>query len=169
MSYKIYKNIIPVTSSNIRDLKKLIQEKGETIFNPDYKRIQVPIPVEKKIHSDIIRVISQKGISRGRIPNDMYVLFSKAGCMKQPYHYDYSPSLDQTKMRKKPGGLLIALQNNTKFSLVDKDIVLNKGDCIFFEGDCPHAGASFEKDNIRIHIYLDVLEFKRMKNTTWYY
>ena len=73
-------------------------------------------------------------------------------------------------MRRKPCGVLFAIEPNTKISILGKgEVYLESGDCLVFEGDCVHAGSSYDYDNIRIHTYLDVIEIKRDKNATWIY
>ena len=80
---------------------------------------------------------------------------------------DYDP---QTlyNMNVKPRGLIIALQDNTKFVIPFKNYILNKGDVLSFSGDVIHAGAHYDEENTRIHIYLDIPDVKRKKNTTWF-
>ena len=69
----------------------------------------------------------------------------------------------------KPIGVLIAFENNTKFVGGDNKVYsLNKGDVLYFTGDALHAGAEYKNSNTRVHVYLDVKDVKRLKDTTWF-
>jgi hypothetical protein len=56
--------------------------------------------------------------------------------------------------------VLFAIQDNTKFSCIEngviKHILLSKGQFVIFDGDLVHAGAQYEKRNLRVHLYIDV-------------
>ena len=45
------------------------------------------------------------------------------------------------------------------------EIYLEPGDCLVFDGDCVHAGSSYDYDNVRLYVYLDVIDIKRSKIT----
>ena len=44
---------------------------------------------------------------------------------------------------------------------------LDAGDVCFFRGDLLHAGASYTKQNVRMHAYLDSELAPRMPGRTW--
>ena len=80
----------------------------------------------------------------------------------------YSTNKLTSKEKLKPLGVLIALENHTKFASIDKTYRMNKGDILCFSGDTLHAGAQYSQPNTRIHVYLDVDKIQRKKNTTWF-
>lgn len=54
-----------------------------------------------------------------------------------------------------------------KAPIMFKDVLLNPGDMIVFRGDFVHAGSEYQKDNFRIHYYLDSPLVPRTANRTW--
>ena len=66
---------------------------------------------------------------------------SLPGCMQQLFHYDYDPvPLRHLRSSKKPLGVLLAIQDNTKLVTLKGEVVLASGDVFIFEGDVVHAG-----------------------------
>lgn len=113
-------------------------------------------------------------------PREMVILRSEAGCKSQRAHTDYLPK-DLKKMNGQvPLACIIAVQNETWFecwpgafdcfdgsnSFEFQKLVLNAGDVLVFRGDFVHAGAAFDDCNIRVHVYLDVVEGQRTTNAT---
>ena len=140
-------------------------KKGTTIFNPDKKRRQITLKktnsIFKKIKLKLGTYLKQHNIG------GLVILHSKKGCKQQRWHTDYDVQQVHESVSK-PYGVIIALQNDTKFETPNKQFILQKGDMLLFRGDIVHAGASYEKENTRIHVYLDVPEIKRRRNTTWF-
>ena len=167
--YKIFKNLLQLTPTTCDKLKSYARKHSESIFNPDYKRLQTPIDKTHFFYKIFEDALIQTGITRGRQINDMVLLYSKKGCKKQSYHYDYNP-YKLNNIRRKPCGVLFAIEPNTKINILKKgEVYLDQGDCLVFEGDCVHAGSSYNSDNVRLHTYLDVIDIKRSKNSTWFY
>ena len=86
--------------------------------------------------------------------------------MKQEFLKKYKEDRQQTldEYQKSSGKAEMELkkyyeQNQSKNKLFEKKnptkIIYNTGDVFVFRGDFVHAGASFEEDNSRIHIYFD--------------
>ena len=109
------------------------------------------------------------------------VLHSKKGCQRQGAHCDYHVGGHNwsTNSQHVSHGCLVALEDNTKFDVwvgahhlidggressylpkfpVPRSVeYLNKGDVLFFRGDCFHAGSEYLKmPNTRLHCYLDI-------------
>ena len=146
----------------------------------DRKRVQENMPkrLSHTLHKKLVATFPEKEI------NDYVILKSKAGCQKQAAHMDYIPThalLDSGN--KIPLLFLLALEDNTKLLVWPQSHTLHKtishatishievnlsaGDAIVFRGDLVHAGASYDTDNIRVHVYLDTPEIKRRKNMTY--
>ena len=47
-------------------------------------------------------------------------------------------------------------------------LTLNAGDLIIFRGDLSHAGAAYEEDNVRVHVYIDSPLYPREPGETFY-
>jgi len=110
----------------------------------------------------------------------MTVLRSEAGCQAQLPHTDHfqrpphlSPEepwydwscFDSTNI---PLGCLVALEDDTFLDVWPEAIRfdqtrvsqchilrLKRGDVVLFRGDLVHAGAAFDKLNVRVHCYLE--------------
>jgi hypothetical protein len=86
-------------------------------------------------------------------------LLSLSGCIKQRPHTDFDPGAKGSALSL---ACLIALEEGTQFHFYlggDKNerlVSLHPGDLLVFRGDCPHSGAAYEKENIRIHMYVDL-------------
>jgi len=46
-------------------------------------------------------------------------------------------------------------------------VTMAKGDILYFRGDLVHAGASYDRENFRLHCFMDSPSVKRVKNRTW--
>jgi len=69
--------------------------------------------------------------------------------------------------------MLLATQDGTPFHVrpfngAEKTITLNAGDLVIFRGDLSHAGAAFDEDNYRLHVYIDSPVHPRTKNETFH-
>lgn len=115
-------------------------------------------------------------------PHDCSVLFSAAGGGIQAAHADY-PTKAFKSIRDEnnvPLSVLIGLQNDTVIDLWPgaieggkhcEDVVpvrlhYNAGDMVIFRGDLTHAGAPFDHNNVRLHVYLDHPSVKRPSDHT---
>jgi hypothetical protein len=115
-------------------------------------------------------------------------LLSEPGCEEQPLHCDYDvEDLAPLDDRDTPRGMLVALEDDTKLVLYPGShrlwrsvngegpvtgtwrhtLRLDAGDVCFFRGDLLHAGASYTKQNVRMHAYLDSELAPRMPGRTW--
>ena len=99
-------------------------------------------------------------------PNTPVLLVSMAGCQEQVAHTDFDPE----DIKHLPGGLvpmsaLLALQDDTGLNIwsgshrntssTKKTLLLEAGDVCVFRGDLVHCGAAYDKQNVRIHAYID--------------
>ena len=80
-------------------------------------------------------------------------------------------------MNKLPGGLLLSIQEGTRFYTYgwnhlcaferdEKLLTLGVGDLLLFRGDLIHAGADFDKKNYRVHCFLDIPKVDREPDDT---
>ncbi|KAJ0396262.1 hypothetical protein P43SY_003849 [Pythium insidiosum] len=86
---------------------------------------------------------------------------------RQAFNVDFRPQMDNqvADYTLMPVGLLLALESDTSIHIYgwnrllcdeeDEDtITLEAGDMLLFRGDMIHAGASYDKKNVRVHAYL---------------
>ena len=92
--------------------------------------------------------------------------------MQQHRHWDWDPALCRA-LQRQPRGVVLACEDGARlvvFRGVDdvegEYIELNAGDVLLFDGDVLHAGALYEKDNLRVHVYLDVPALKHEPNAS---
>ena len=167
--YTILKHLLPIDKDVPNDLRQLVLKYGSYIFNPDRKRVQCQLTDSHPFYKTFKRALEKTGTLRGRTFGSMVVIHSHEGCKRQRWHYDYDPAL-VSKVRKKPCGALLAIEEGTTLSIHGEgNVSLNPGDCLVFDGDCVHAGSEYDAPNTRVHVYLEVPTLTRRKNHTWYY
>ena len=164
---------ICVDETDLQRMHFYLECKGrkEQVFNPDDKRFQASVlqsdPLVKRIESKL----EELSVLDKRILGECVVLQSLPGCKQQQWHYDYNP-VELKGLRTKPLGLLLALEDETRFEVFTKGQTktyhISAGDVLLFEGDVVHAGAAYmEKKNTRVHAYIDVPGVARVKNVTY--
>ena len=174
-SYILFRDALKLSRSEKLSILggKYSNESFERIFNKkgnnDNRRSQLYISTENTIIEKIRNFLSDKGIMEGRYIDNLCIVRSEKGCAEQRFHWDYDP--DQVKdLSVKPGSIIVGIENGSRIRLIGrKDMKIDEGDILFFEGDCIHAGASYEEPNRRLHAYIDVPELKRLDNYTYYY
>lgn len=163
---RIFPKFFRFTSDEVRDIT-FRSRQGAPIFNPDRKRIQYDLDRNSTLFAKIKTRLKTQNLLKNHQIGGIVFLQSKPGCKQQYWHTDYDPDL-LYDCSMKPYGSVIALENGTKFETPTHTYHLNKGDFLMFSGDTVHAGASYEKENTRIHVYLDVPNIRRQKNRTWF-
>lgn len=151
-----------------RYAKAIFNNKGKN----DRMRLLIgvsPPPEHLKVYTTLMRCISPE--LRMKQPA---VIKSKPGCVQQFWHTDYPPGMVQELPENlRPCTLLVSLSpEGAELPLMDRSqmpqcIKLNQGDGVVFAGDLPHAGASYEKLNLRFHVYFDTPAFERPMDMTW--
>jgi len=162
-----FKEVLKPFAKTIRkQLKKAMTDcNGTGIFQRRYVRIS---------NDDKRRQIIGSGVSRYKFVNAIMsnlrkrfenayrihpsILVSDAGCMSQDVHFDYNPKM---KRWKEGFFAIVAVEDGTKLIVNDNGyhlttVYLNRGDIFVGRGDCLHAGAPYDLDNVRIHYYFDV-------------
>ena len=195
--YVILKNSFEVDDEVVNYLKKSVEARSNIIFNHDkhrrrndYKRSQKTLNMRNKLVGNLIDDLKSnltQNISTELHAKDWVVIYSKAGCQKQAAHCDYIPSQDFIKCPKRlmPLEAVFAITDDSTIDVWPKSIGLSngltttsriikrktlklkKGDIFVFRGDLVHAGSSYDKDNIRLHAYLDSPIVPRFPNKTW--
>lgn len=96
------------------------------------------------------------------------LLESRPGCQRQAAHCDYVPTPELLAASDETIPLLffLALEDDTQ-AVQRKTLQLAAGDAVVFRADLIHAGSAYDKNNIRIHAYLDHPSVKRDPNRTW--
>ena len=115
---------------------------------------------------------------------DWLLLESRPGCRQQAAHTDYvpTPELHGVCDDEMPLLFLLALEDDTRlevwpraclagkprrYPVFQETVRLSAGDAVLFRGDLVHAGSAYDRQNIRIHAYLDHPAVPRDPNRTW--
>lgn len=184
--YHIYKNICDANDNAGLGflLNKQIDSKyGGPIFNGmknDKKRLQSTLRCNNIIITKFIETLEENIYKMLPYNSRLYfsnwvILKSLAGCNEQQPHTDYNVETIKniTDPTCVPLLVLVALMPETFLDIWDsngihKKLVMDQGDVLIFRADIIHAGSSYEKENIRIHAYLDSPLVKRIPNRTWF-
>lgn len=167
----IVRRFISVTA-DLSDLKKQVMNEEDVVFQHvgadgvegfnDNKRLQLCIPFDEQV--GVLKEISEATASamKSAFPKNNLnqshasVLFSLKDCMEQDLHWDYDPDKETTE---KSFGCIVFLEDDGKLLLSNDYKIFTpefqKGDMIIFKGTQLHAGASYKKENIRVHFYFD--------------
>ena len=178
--YDVHIGAVNITDALRDKAFRLADGNTINIFNTplinDDNRSQVPIDTETQLTVGI-RAFIQLNYPQLQFRHPV-LLISLPGCGRQQAHTDYNPShLVGLPANQRPGGILLALQDNTTFDIwpqpytrtpVAPDrVLLNSGDVIVFRGDTVHAGTEYETANVRLHAYLDSDRVTRPLDRTW--
>lgn len=160
-----------VTDSDVERWRESIRwEEAERIFNPDKKRVQHKIRRDDPVYMGMLTCLASEMV--GRVVDDAVLVRSFPGCRRQKLHTDYDPTLVERAILK-PIGVLVALEAegadvHIRAEGGDSVLHMERGQILVFDGDVVHAGAAYERDNIRLHAYFDTPEIRREKNTTYF-
>ena len=139
----------------------------------DEKRRQLTMASgELPILKAYTRVLRETGEAHGRKPSEFNAIRSSATCTRQKTHWDYDPNKVRYRKRK-PCSAILALSEGARLYVYDQvlkrevTVVVPPGAILLFDGDVPHAGASYAAVNTRIHVYLDVTGVDREPGYTW--
>ena len=159
MAIRVFRKAVFLTAQQRQRLRRL---KGRPIFNPDKRRLQAAL----RKNDCVVRMIVQAlGASSKHRVGGAVLLKSLAGCERQPFHTDYDPQT--MPATDKPYGVICALDEGTKFVTPSRTYLLNEGDVLCFDGDEVHAGAEYDAENTRVHLYMDVVGVQRASDRTW--
>ena len=194
IGYVILKNAISITENDIKNIEKQIKMNSIYIFNQDWnnndkKRMQTNL---NENNLSFIAQLNQTiiGINPLLKMSNWVIIKSEFECHKQLAHLDYIPrpgfneiinGIDKNKI---PLLVLTSLMDNTYIHIWNNSIelmngsyigspiksnkiLLNKGDILIFRSDIIHAGSEYDKENIRLHCYLDSPYLDREIDTTF--
>lgn len=173
---------------------KPIFNHSESRKRNDFKRVQTNLTPSRSINlvNQLIDELNTKlkELYPFHQPNNWVIIQSKDNCGKQVAHTDYVSSTDMARVSDDltPLAVLVCLEPDTRLyvwpksirlinlncnilgqidTIESKCVKLNVGDILIFRGDLVHAGAEYQKSNIRLHSYMDTVKVKRSKNTTY--
>jgi len=172
---RVYPNDFQVSDSVFERISEEVKRRGATIFNQsdsenDGKRSQLRGRLD---HAPVAAVVERLRLHeemQDRAPVGCSVLHSKAGCEQQLFHTDYDAA-DAASCNS--AGVLAALEDGTRFVFKERagsepeTVPLQRGDILIFDFDVIHAGAGYDAENTRVHIYLDGDGSNRERNVVW--
>ena len=180
--YHVFKNKIPIHPEVFTALKKQVDGKtGGPIFNGaknDKKRIQSNLSRKPAVIDDFIDELETTIYEL--LPADSPLSFSNwvilkstEGCERQRPHTDYDPELISRVPRVIPLLVLVSIMPDTYLDLWDANgnherVSMDAGDILIFRADTVHAGSAYQRENVRIHVYLDNPMIQRIHNRVWF-
>lgn len=181
--YHVFKNKIPIHPTVLTALKKQIESKaGGPIFNGaknDKKRIQSNLSRKPALLDDFIDELETTIYEL--LPAESPLSFSKwvilkstPGCERQQPHTDYDPELiRRCAPAHIPLLVLVSIMPDTYLDLWDANgkherVSMDEGDVLIFRADTVHAGSAYQRENVRIHVYLDSPMIERIHNRVWF-
>ena len=157
MGVVVFKHALDIQPSELKYLQRRGMQ-GTTILNPDNLRVQTRLRADCHVVQRVLKLLQDRGLLQDRRFGGAVVLHSFPACRQQVWHRDYDP---KRVGRVLPLGVIVALDTNwTKFCTPTATYRLKQGDVLCFTGDVVHAGASYERPNTRLHLYLDAHDCK---------
>lgn len=166
MSVWHFTNALEITPKDHAEAQGHVLDHGCLIFNPNRKRLQSHISSEHNLVKRTTDWLMEHGFMYGRTCGDAVFLHSMPGCQQQQWHTDFDPFAVMLA-RKKPLGVVVALEDETFFATPSKMYQMAPGDIVIFEGDTVHAGSAYDASNTRMHIYIDTASCPRKHNKTY--
>lgn len=163
---RVYRKKVRVPDNLVARLRQRAICTGGQVFNPDDRRLQAPLRTDSPIVMAVRDVLDRRRLLARRRVGGAVVMHSTDGCKQQQWHTDYDPKV-VPQSTTKPMGVIVALEDDTRFLTPDRTYRLDKGDVLCFSGDVVHAGSAYARHNTRIHVYLDVDRVQRPRNKTW--
>lgn len=161
------KHALRISRHALESYSRVLDAGSDAIFNPNPRRFQTRLSREDPLVVRVEAFLRRAGYLDNRTLADAVVLRSLTGCQRQQWHTDFDPRTCQSAATM-PLGILLALQDDTYFHVLDEEVfTMERGDVLIFSGDTVHAGAAYEKTNVRIHMYMDSNDVRRTKNTTY--
>jgi hypothetical protein len=180
--YHVFKNKCTISPAILTALKKQVDGKnGGPIFNGaknDKKRIQSNLSRKPAVLNEFIDELETS--LRELLPSDSPLSFSNwvilkstPGCERQQPHTDYDPVLIRRAPTHIPLLVLVSIMQNTYLDVWDANgnherVSMDAGDVLIFRADTVHAGSAYQRENVRIHVYLDSPMIERIPNRVWF-
>jgi hypothetical protein len=180
--YHVFKNKIPIHPTVLTALKKQVDSKmGGPIFNGaknDKRRIQSNLSrnptVLHEFIDDLETTIYELLLAESPLSfSNWVILKSTPGCERQLPHTDYDPELIRRTPAHIPLLVLVSIMPDTYLDLWDingkhERVSMDAGDILIFRADTVHAGSAYQRENVRIHVYLDSPVIQRIHNRVWF-
>jgi len=180
--YHVFKNKIHIHPEVLTALQKQVDGKtGGPIFNGaknDKKRTQSNLSRKPAVLDEFIDELETTIYDL--LPADSPLSFSNwvilkstPGCERQQPHTDYDPELIRRAPTHIPLLVLVSIMPDTYLDLWDANgiherVSMDAGDILIFRADTVHAGSAYQRENIRIHVYLDSPIIHRIQNRVWF-
>jgi ectoine hydroxylase-related dioxygenase (phytanoyl-CoA dioxygenase family) len=155
-----------ITAEDHSKARHHVLQFGSDIFNPNRGRTQSNVSSTNELVKRTSEWLRKHGFMYGRKCGDAVFLHSIPGCKQQQWHTDFDTEAIR-KARKKPLGVILALEDKTSFETPSKRYQMSHGDILIFEGDAVHAGSAYDVSNTRMHIYIDTVGCPRQNNKTY--
>ena len=131
--YTIYRNFYNFPYNAIKPLlKKAMDKKSKTrrkvVFGSSStpsKRFQCELSTKHRFVRYIKNKLERKGLMEGLVMKECHLLHSEKGCPRQKLHYDFNPDTIPN-LAVKPRSVLLALEDETKLIVWDKDTANRK-------------------------------------------
>lgn len=187
--YAVLRGFTTITSAAYNTYMQMAADAAEPIFNDnpaehrnDNRRRQLTLN-ERTAAGPLVAALRR--CLETEFPHhtarDWVLLESRPGCRQQAAHTDYVPIPELTAARDEevPLLFLLALEDDTRLEVWPRThrprrypvfrttVGLSAGDAVLFRGDLVHAGSAYERQNLRIHAYLDHPAVPRDPNRTW--
>jgi hypothetical protein len=188
--YVVLQNLVTILPAVRLKAAKRLRQAGaifnDTVAYPrnDRRRRQSDINIVDADVPGFERLASILGL-----PNDLLkswvVLHSLPGCKAQGAHADYELNAQTWRHghSRVSHGCLLALYDDTTLDVwkgahigikddcgppvvpIERSTVkLRAGDALVFRADCLHAGSAYDKENVRLHCYLDLNDMPHTMN-----
>ena len=163
---------VDMSGIDVAALARSVAVDGNAIHG-DNLRKQKNMSARHKLAQRLHKALQLARELEGREVGAFNLLGSKAGCRQQHRHWDWDPASVDALNDRLPRGVVLACEDGARL-VVFRDVhdvegqyvELNAGDVLLFDGDVLHAGALYEKDNLRVHVYLDVPALKHEPNAS---
>lgn len=171
-----------------QSLRKQFTRDKRTIFNGserqnDGRRLQAPLRFGSRdadlVHRKLVSTL-ESFFGRTRFEEftmrNWVILVSLPGCAEQMLHTDFDSGLIQRSLRATGGtswGMIYAIESGTKLIVQAEDdkpaetLYIPRGYMLLFRGDVVHAGAQYDKENLRVHAYIDHYSVPRVRDRTF--
>lgn len=178
-SWRILREKVTPSTSQVRQIRSEIsqqlkaakdKQQLQEVFNPNPHRFQLPLASDHPLVLQLMTALAEDGALHACKMGKAVALYSSAGCEQQPWHVDFDPMCKKRKGEErvcirdlrdsqKPKGVFWAIEEGSRLMVAGPDgesveVHLERGDVLIFDGDLVHAGAAYEKSNVRVHVYL---------------
>lgn len=164
--FRVFPGCVRVDPVDVESMHAIGKSQWVNIFNPDRRRRQAALPIDAPIVQRLLGALEHAGLLVGRSVHDAVVIVSEAGCGIQEWHRDYDPEAYRG-CTIKPLAVLLSCEEGGRWIHEHGEVALGAGDVVVFDGDVVHRGAPYRNRHMRVHVYLDSPECRRMPDATY--